>query len=271
MISDGSYIATNKQAWEEAFDLRKEGYGDDVASRLQKEEPFSFFENDVQDVLKGMDFAGKTIGHLCCNNGRELLSLMQSGAARGVGFDIAENIVDQARKITAEANIENCEFVVGNVLDIPDGYHDTFDFIFFTIGALPWIENLDLLFQKVTKLLRPSGILLINEGHPVTNMLAVPGEPDYDQKALDRAVYPYFKYEPWIELIGLEYMTGDSKPLSQPLTSYAHTMGDIVTAIAQSGLRIQSLKEFSYDIGMVTEVYDSGPFPLSYVLLAAKV
>ncbi|MCB7062323.1 hypothetical protein [Enterocloster citroniae] len=35
---------------------------------------------------------GKTISQFCCNNGRELFSLIQLGAKDGVDFDIAENL-----------------------------------------------------------------------------------------------------------------------------------------------------------------------------------
>ncbi|MCL2403110.1 MAG: methyltransferase domain-containing protein [Coriobacteriia bacterium] len=281
-MTNDNYIATNKQAWEEAFDLRKSGYGDDVAQRLLSEKPLSFFEDDLQVLLKKIDIKDKTIAHFCCNNGRELLSLMQAGAAHGVGFDIAENILEQARSIAKEAGIKNCEFVAGNILDIPnikqDSHHDTyhstfdshFDLILFTIGALPWIHDLDALFQVVARCLKPGGVLLIHEGHPITNMLAAPGEPSFNPDVLDKAVYPYFNREPWIELAGLQYMTGGNKSLSQPLTSYVHNMGDIITAIANNKLHIQSLQEFDYDIGMLTEVYDKGLFPLSYILLATK-
>jgi SAM-dependent methyltransferase len=64
--------------------------------------------------------------------------------------------------------------------------------ILFTIGALPWMHDLDKLFHVAAQCLKPGGVLLINEGHPVTNMLAAPGEPAYSPDALDKAVYSYF-------------------------------------------------------------------------------
>ncbi|MCR5684377.1 MAG: hypothetical protein K6G81_03015 [Lachnospiraceae bacterium] len=87
------YIEGNKAAWEEAFDNRDASWGADITERIQKEE-YLFFEKEMADVLRTIDAEGKTIGQFCCNNGRELLSLVKSGkAAKGVGFDIAENQV----------------------------------------------------------------------------------------------------------------------------------------------------------------------------------
>jgi hypothetical protein len=84
-----SYIDVNKAAWEEAFDHKKPGWGDNNWQRL-RDDPNSFFDSVVVRELDKIDFTGKTVAQFCCNNGRELLSLMTRGAARGVGFDIGK-------------------------------------------------------------------------------------------------------------------------------------------------------------------------------------
>ena len=84
------YIEGNKAAWEEAFDKRDASWGADISERIQKED-YPFFEKEMADALKNMDTKGKTIGQFCCNNGRELLSLVKSGnASKGVGFNFKE-------------------------------------------------------------------------------------------------------------------------------------------------------------------------------------
>jgi len=70
-----NYIKSNKEAWEEAFDNRYPNWGENNYKRLMNEE-LPFFNTDVIRELKNIDFNGKTIAHFCCNNGRELLSLM---------------------------------------------------------------------------------------------------------------------------------------------------------------------------------------------------
>ena len=85
------YIEGNKEAWEEAFDKRDVKWGADITERVQNED-YPFFNEETKNVLKRINVKDSVIGHFCCNNGRELLSLVKSGKAKkGIGFDIAEN------------------------------------------------------------------------------------------------------------------------------------------------------------------------------------
>lgn len=261
-----NYIQGNKQAWEEAFEHKHANWGDDNYKRLLNEE-FPFFLPDMVNELETFDFTDKDVAHFCCNNGRELLSLVKSGVKSGVGFDIAENIIGQAMDTAAKAGIRNCKFVSCNILDIPAEYHRAFDFIMFTIGALTWFEDLKLLFQKVSDCLRPNGILYIHECHPFMNMLPTPDEDAFDKNNLDRICYPYFNHEPWIENEGMGYMS--EQYASKTFTSFAHTLSSIVNAISKAGMRVFKLNEYDYDIGL-TDVYDGKEYPLSYLLLAEK-
>lgn len=260
------YIDKNKQAWEEAFDHRHPGWGEDNFRRL-REEQLPFFCPDVAAQLKAMDFAGKTVGQFCCNNGRELLSLLQLGAERGVGFDIAENIIAQARDTAQKAGINNCEFVCTNILEIGSQYSGAFDFLMLTIGAITWFEDLGPLFRKAADCLKPGGVLLLHDYHPFMNMLATPGEPAFQEGSLDRLTYPYFKAEPWIENEGMGYMSQQYE--SKTFTSFSHTMAGIVGALHHAGLNVTKLDEYDYDVGL-TDAYDGRGYPLSFLLLAQK-
>lgn len=89
------YILSNKEAWEEAFNQRSEDWGEDIKLKLSKE-AFPFIKKILIDESFYFDFQNKTIAQFCCNNGRELFSLMKLGAAKGIGFDIAENMISFA-------------------------------------------------------------------------------------------------------------------------------------------------------------------------------
>ncbi len=180
-----SYIEENKAAWEEAFEHRRPGWGEKDHERLLGES-LPFFCPDVAKELRRMDFTGRAVAQFCCNNGRELLSLMGLGPAEGVGFDIAENIIAQAVDTAEKAGVRNCRFVACNILDIPPEYRGRFDLIFFTIGAITWFEDLAPLFRVVSDCLKPGGVLLIHDFHPVMNMLPLPGEPEFDAGDLNR-------------------------------------------------------------------------------------
>jgi SAM-dependent methyltransferase len=145
------YSKANKAAWEEAFAKHRAGYKEDPALRLRRGDR-SFLETDVIVELEKIGLEGKEVAQICCNNGRELLTLLTMGAAKGTGFDIAENFVGEARRLAREANL-NAEFVATDIYDIEDKYSGQFDLVLITIGALCWFEDLGRFFEKVALVL----------------------------------------------------------------------------------------------------------------------
>lgn len=261
-----TYIENNKAAWEEAFEHRYTNWGDENYKILTTQN-LPFLNSDVIKELKRIKFKGKTVAQFCCNNGRELLSIMQLGAEYGIGFDIAENIIEQAKETAKKTNQRNCEFVACNILDIDESYHNKFDFIFFTIGAITWFKDLNLLFEKVSKCLKKNGMLFINDFHPFMNMLPMPDEDPFDANNLNKVSYSYFRKEPWIENSGMGYITPQYE--SKTFTSFSHTLSDLINSIISCGMKITGLNEYSYDVGL-TNVYDGEGYPLSFILLAEK-
>lgn len=262
-----NYIEKNKIAWEEAFDRRYENWGDDIPNILATQK-LPFFNSDVIKELKNINFIDKTVAHFCCNNGRELLSLMQLNPKNGVGFDIAENIIKQAKENAIKTKQHNCEFVAYNILEIDEKYHNSFDFIMLTIGAITWFQDLNLLFDKISKCLKSNGVLLINEFHPFIDMLPLPHDEEFDPNNLNKICYSYFKTDPWIENNGMSYMTPEYK--SKTFTSFSQNLSDIINALIGSGLQIKKFNEYQYDIG-ITKMYDGKGYPLSFILIAQKV
>ena len=261
-----NYIDGNKTAWEEVFNKRRPGWGDKNHEAL-KSGKFAFFNDDVKKELEALDLGGKAVAQFCCNNGRELLSILDSGAACAVGFDIADNILEQAKETAKKSGITNCKFIACDILDIPESYHESFDLVFFTIGAITWFRELDKLFYVVSKCLKTGGLLLINDYHPIINMLPVPGEDEFDPDDLNKIAFSYFEKEPWFEN-KMDYISDETT--SGTFTSFSHTMSDIVNALSENGIRIIKLGEYDYDVGM-TDVYDGKGFPLSYILVAEKL
>lgn len=261
-----NYIKNNKAAWEEAFEHRYANWGDENYKILTTQK-LPFLNADVLKVLEKIDLKGKTIAQFCCNNGRELLSMMRLGARYGVGFDIAENIIEQARETAEKAEQANCEFAACDIFDIDEIYHNKFDFICFTIGAITWFEDLNLLFEKASKCLKQNGMLFIHDFHPFMNMLSMPDEDTFDANDLSKAAYSYFRKEPWIENNGMGYITPQYE--SKTFTSFSHTLSDIINSTVSAGLRISEMNEYNYDVGL-TSVYDGKGYPLSFILLAQK-
>ena len=261
------YTETNKRAWENAFDNRKEGFGDENHTRLNTEH-LPFFCDEMKTELKKLDFGSGAVAQFCCNNGRELLSIMGlDEVERGVGFDIAENIIQQARETAEKAGIKNCEFLACNILEIPDKYHRQFDVVMLTIGAICWFKDLTELFGVVAGCLKPSGKVIMHEIHPFEFMLPYPDEDGFDPNSPNKITHSYFRNDPWITDT-MTYMAEGEK--TSAFTSFSHTMGSIVNALVANDLLVTLLNEYEHSVSGNTDVYDGKGIPLSYILVAEK-
>jgi SAM-dependent methyltransferase len=261
------YIEENKAAWEEAFDNRDSSWGSDITERIQKED-YPFFNAEMVDVLRSIDTKDKVIGQFCCNNGRELLSLVKSGkASKGVGFDIAENQVAFANEKAKELNLP-CEFEAVNIYDIDDRYREQFDIVIITIGALCWFEDLNRYFEIVAKCMKPGGMIVINEQHPYTNMLAAEGDEEFDPEHRTECHFSYFEHE-WTGNGGMYYMTLKNYH-SKTFTDFTHSMSEIISGMCSNGIVITGLQEFDYDISGGFAPIDHNGFPLSMIIQGKK-
>lgn len=261
------YIEGNKAAWEEAFENRDASWGADIIDRIQKEE-YPFFNEEIKAVLRKLDTNGAVIGQFCCNNGRELLSLVKSGSAKkGIGFDIAENQIVFANEKAKQLNL-SCIFEAVNIYDLDDRYKEQFDLVIITIGALCWFHDLNRFFAIVAKCMKTGAKIVINEQHPCTNMLATEGEALYDPEHKMECHYSYFEHE-WTGNAGMYYITQKSYH-SKTFTDYTHSMSEIISGICNNGIVITGLQEFEHDIsGGFSEINDSG-YPLSMIIQGKK-
>ena len=262
------YIEGNKAAWEEAYENRDASWGADITERIRNEE-YPFFNEETKDVLKRIHTEGAVIGQFCCNNGRELLSLVKSGKAKqGIGFDIAENQVAFANAKAEELRLP-CVFEAVNIYDIDDRYRERFDAVIITIGALCWFDDLNRFFAIVAKCMRPGAVIVINEEHPCKNMLAAEGEELYDPDHRMECRYSYFEHE-WTGNEGMYYITRKSYR-SKTFTDYSHPMSEIISGMCGSGIVVTGLQEFDHDLTGGFTALDRHGYPLSMIILGQKV
>lgn len=262
-----NYIEGNKAAWEEAFDNRDASWGADITERIQKED-YPFFNEETKSVLKKIDTNGAVIGQFCCNNWRELLSLVKCGnAKKGIGFDIAENQVAFANEKAKELNLP-CTFEAVNIYDIDDRYKEQFDVVLITIGALCWFDDLDRFFAIIAKCMKLGAVIVINEQHPCTNMLATDGDEEFEPDHRKECHYSYFEHE-WTGNDGMYYMTQKSYH-SKTFTDYTHSMSEIMTGMCNNGIVITGMQEFDADLSGGFHEIDHSGFPLSMILLGKK-
>ncbi len=262
------YIEGNKEAWEEAFDKRDESWGADITERINNED-YPFFNDETRMILKNTDTEGKVIGQFCCNNGRELLSLVKCGkASKGVGFDIAENQVAFANEKARELGLP-CVFEAANIYDIDDSYKESFDILLITIGALCWFDDLDRFFAVAAKCMKPGALIIINEQHPCTSMLTTPGEELYDPEHRLECHYSYFEHE-WTGNGGMYYMTKKSYH-SKTFTDYTHPLSEIISGMCSNGIVVTGMQEFDHDLSGGFTDLDNSRFPLSMIIQGKKI
>ncbi|GAF72857.1 unnamed protein product [marine sediment metagenome] len=263
-----NYSEKNREAWNEAASVHRKNRKVDYMV-LFKNKNYSALDTTLSSLLNKISLSGRAVAQLCCNNGRELLSIVNTTGATGVGFDISDEFIAEASIIAKSTNLD-CRFIRTNIYDLNAEYDNTFDLILFTAGALTWFHDLGKLFKIVKRLLKPEGYLVIYEIHPFTNLLAWKDEPDYELSNPYKIAYKYFRDTPWIDNNGADYI-GKTTYKSKTFTSFAHKLSDIITAIVSNEIIVKEFTEYPHDVSAALEGLEKDKIvPLSYTILGQK-
>jgi SAM-dependent methyltransferase len=226
------YFEANRARWDESVAIHAASKGYDLEGFLRGEK--TLYPVEMAEVG---DVAGKSLLHLQCHFGMDTLNWARLGA-RVTGLDFSEAAVERARLLAGEIGVTDATFVQSNVYDAPEAIHEQFDIIYTGIGALCWLPDIRAWAQVVATLLKPGGFVYVYEGHPV--LWALDNERDDDQLILAE---PYFETAEPTEFIG-EYTYTDGPPLVNTHDyEWNHGLGEIVTALIESGLRLDFLHE----------------------------
>ncbi len=189
------------------------------------------------------DLRGADVIHLQCHLGTDTLSLARLGARRVVGLDFSGQSLANARRIVARCEAE-VEFVQANVYDARHAVDGDFDLVYTGVGALCWLPRVRPWARTVASLLRPGGRFLIREDHPVRSTTAD------DVTDGIRIEYPYFELaEPqtWTEEQSYVGPVEGAPEITHPTShQWNHGIGEVVTALIDAGLVIDSLEEFDH-------------------------
>ncbi len=219
----------------------------------------------VNDKLKQIDFQGKTISHIPCNNGRELLSLMRLGAQEGVGFDISDNAISEATELAKIAKV-NARFVRTNALEIDTKYNHYFDFIYISQGSLQWFPDLNDYFSVISRLLKKNGQIIIFEIHPFKYFFE--NGFQFEEQNFDKLT-SYFETNANHYPKGLDYF-GNVEYESSECFWFMHKMSDIIMAILHNGIEIEEFNEYKFDLDGTPNLQVDGKFPFSYLITGKK-
>lgn len=248
----------NKTAWEKSPESawhERFGSPESYAERIKKDpnallKPIGYFFEDAK---------GKKILNLMGSNGNKAVALSLLGASVTV-VDFSESNRNYALQLAEAAGVQ-IEYVVSDVLKAP--LSDDYDLAFAEMGILHYFEDLIPFFTVIKEALKPGGRALIRDFHPIsTKLISSRGstakvrkhkvDGDYFDKCLIEKNVAYGKF--------LEEGEGEKVYLR------LWTLGEIITAAADTGLRVVSLEEAP---NLSSDVFDKG-IPKTFVLILER-
>ena len=263
------YTSANRRAWNEAAPVHDRHRLTQVIAEFDQP-GHNCLSVAVTQILKQIGLEGKSVAHLCCNNGKELLSIKNLGAARCVGFDISDNFVEQASQLAQSSGVP-CEFVRTDVYDIPSLYDDDFDIVYISVGTLGWMPDIKAFFRVVSRILKPGGWAAVYEMHPIIDMFESddPNDPPELQHSYFRTI-PYIE-DNSVEYNGMDY-NGANVYQSSPSYWFHHKLSDVIDACLAASLELRSFQEYDHDISGVFARFEQMKvrLPLSYTLITQK-
>ncbi|MFB8118410.1 class I SAM-dependent methyltransferase [Streptomyces sp. NPDC055962] len=197
-----------------------------------------------KDALRGFELAevgdvtGRTLLHLQCHIGLDTLSWARHGAAQVVGLDFSEPAVDTARGPARSLGLppERAAFVVSDVYDAAQGVPDTaHDIVYTCLGALNRLLERRRWAETAASPVAPGGFLHLAEFHPLTDCL--------DDETGSTITYDYFSPDPWVDESPGTYADFGAATVHNRSVEWQHTVGEVVSAPAAAGLRIEFLHE----------------------------
>jgi SAM-dependent methyltransferase len=224
--------AANRANWDERVPIHVAGSFYDLPGFVEGKDTLRDFE-----LAEVGDVSGRTLLHLQCHIGLDTLSWARHGATV-TGLDFSEPAVKTARRLAAQTGAATARFVNADAYDAVQALDgQTFDIVYTGFGALCWLPDLGRWAQTVAALVAPGGFLYLAEFHPVADVLADDGltvEDDYFQREPDVVDAPGAYADP-------------AAPMAATLTvQWLHGVGDVVSALAAAGLRVEFLHEYDH-------------------------
>jgi SAM-dependent methyltransferase len=205
----------NRKAWDEIHRRRTEA----MAGQLGIPEK-------IRELLP--DLEGKHVLDLQCATGESTAELVELGALVSA-VDISAEALEIARERTPDV-----AYVHADVQELPlEIRRGRFDFVFTGGGVLIWLQDLDAWATGIASALKPGGMLLLYDPHPIGRCVDPLGHwrDDYfDDARLVTSGWTHF------ELPG------------EPATEEKHErhwqLGEIVDAVTGAGLVVTRIVEF---------------------------
>lgn len=261
-------IDSNRQAWSA---ISREHYLAFRQSLLQGRHQFNaIIQRELGDLQE------KTVLHLQCNTGADTILLARQ-CAQATGVDLVPENIHYAEKLARDCGIDNVRFIESDILTLSKVHQEKYDVVFTSEGVLGWLPDLEPWAKTIREHLKEDGVLYLFDSHPIFLMFdeARLCEEEYSIK------YPYFSSVPDED----DSIGGYACPAKRGVKAYfwMHPLSEIITSLAQAGLHIQFLHEFTENFfdsggmppsdkaGLYQYPYNTGKYPMSLSLRATVV
>jgi SAM-dependent methyltransferase len=238
----------NRAAWNAVVGAHDSHRGD--LSLFFSEGGNTLFQEEL-DLLGKLE--GRSLVHLQCNSGGDSISLARLGASV-TGVDLSDEAVSSAQSL-AEKTGARATFEHADVYEwLEEASHEgrRFDVAFASYGVICWLPDLRSWAGGIADILRPGGCFVLIDFHPAADIF-------------DRDWNHVSDYPSGGEPLLLEEGVGDYVAASRgaltpagfvegvrdfqnPEGCYLFRWGlaEVVTALAEAGLRITALEEYPY-------------------------
>ncbi len=241
----------NRVSWNAVVGAHESHRGD--LSRFFGEGGSTLFQEEC-DLLGKLE--GRSLVHLQCNSGGDSISLTRLGATV-TGVDVSDEAVSSARDLAEKTGIR-ATFERADVYDwLEEASREgrRFDVAFASYGVICWLPDLRIWAGGIAGILNPGGCFVLIDFHPAADIFdrAWNHVNDYpsggEPLLLDRGVGDYVGASGG-GLTPAGFVEG-VRDFENPEGCYLFRwgLGEVVTALAEAGLRITALEEYPYANG----------------------
>ncbi len=219
----------NRAWWDERVPIHLKSALYDLPGFISGKSSLAGYETQELGPVAGLELL-----HLQCHLGLDTLSWARLGA-RVTGYDFSRPALEAARELAQQLGVD-ARFVEGEVKGATKVLGQQFDVVYTGKGALIWLADLAGWAEVVASLLRPGGRLYLVEFHPLTDAMPY-DQPRFDGDYLQRAEMVYDETG--------DYAVPEAQTQHNRSHQWQHDLGEVITTVAASGLRVELLRERS--------------------------
>ena len=205
----------NRRAWDEIHRRRTAA----MAGQLG-------IPDKIRELLP--DIEGKHVLHLQCATGESTAGLVELGALV-TAVDISAEALEIARERAPDV-----AYVHADVHELPlEARRGRFDLVFTGGGVLVWLQDLDVWASGIASALKPGGVLLLYDAHPLTQCVDHLGHWRDD----------YFDESVFVEA-GWEHFELTGPAATEEKYERYWRLEQVIDAIVEAGLYLKRFAEF---------------------------